>query len=141
MGWPVSGSAVACALLRVGRSGNKRVSKFRFGLFYVFKHEFSAKMFEIRRLYRAYLVYIYGRETNVTSLFGCAVHAGRPDSVRQRGRIIWCRPNRTGIRRGTSGTVVEVQTNGVYENNYVRTAALADSITYQVHAMYVVESE
>ena len=38
------------------------------------------------------------------------VHAGRPDSVRQRGRIIWCRPNRMKPRRGTSGTVVEVQT-------------------------------
>ena len=38
------------------------------------------------------------------------VHAGRPDSVRQRGRTIWCRPNRMKPRRGTSGTVVEVQT-------------------------------
>ena len=39
-----------------------------------------------------------------------AVHAGRPDSVRQRGRSIWCRSNRTKLHRETSDTVVEVQT-------------------------------
>ena len=38
------------------------------------------------------------------------VHAGRPDSIRQRGRGLWCRPNRISLRRGRSGTVVEVQT-------------------------------
>ena len=60
-----------------------------------------------------------------------AVHAGRPDSVRQRGLIISCRSNRTRLRRGTSGTVVEVQTC-VYEHNFVPTAALTDNITYIV---------
>ena len=39
-----------------------------------------------------------------------AVHAGRPDSVRQRGRILWCRPNRARARRERRGTVVEVRT-------------------------------
>ena len=54
-----------------------------------------------------------------------AVHAGRPDSVRhiQRGRILWCRPNRTKLRRGTSGTVVEVRTVST-KTIFVRTAAL-----------------
>ena len=36
-----------------------------------------------------------------------AVHAGRTDSLSQRGRGIWRRPSRTGLRRGRNGTVVE----------------------------------
>ena len=39
-----------------------------------------------------------------------AVHAGRPDSVRQRGQGLGCRPNLMSSRGGRSGTVVEVQT-------------------------------
>ena len=54
-----------------------------------------------------------------------AVHAGRPDSVRQRGRLLWCRPNWTRLRRGTSGTGVEVQMVST-RTKFVRTAAPAD---------------
>ena len=60
LGWPVSCSAVACAL-RVGRSRNEcqnSASGVRV------KAGFQRKNVEIRSL-------AYGRETNVTSLFGC----------------------------------------------------------------------
>ena len=61
--------------------------------------------------------------------YSAAVHPGRPESVRQKGRNIWRRPNWTRVRRGRSRMVVEVGANGVFENNLVYTTALADSVT------------
>ena len=56
-----------------------------------------------------------------------AVHAGRPDSVRQKGRIILVSTESDEAtpreeRYGGGGT------NGVYENTFVHIAALADSV-------------
>ena len=56
---------------------------------------------EIRRL-------AYGRETCVPNLFSCC--ARRATRLRKAERTgLWCRPNRMSLRRGRSGTVVEVR--------------------------------
>ena len=57
-----------------------------------------------------------------------AMHAGRPDSVRKRGRIISVSTESDEAtpreeRYGGGGTY------GVYENSFAHTAALADSVT------------
>ena len=76
------------------------------------------KKFEIRSL-------AYGRETNVTSLFSCcARRATRFRKTEGTDSLVSTESDEATTRDelyGGGGT------NGVYENTFVRTAALADS--------------
>ena len=78
------------------------------------------KHVEIRRL-------AYGRETNVTSLFDCcARRATRRRKTERTDSLVSTESDEAtprDERYGGGGT------NGVYENNFARTAALADSVT------------
>ena len=90
-----------------GWAFKKRLSKFRFRLFYVRKYEFSAKMFEIRML-------AYGRLTNVTILFGCCSRrATRLRKAERTGYLVSNEATRRDERYSGGGGTQAVSTKTI----------------------------
>ena len=106
-----------------GWAFQKRVSVFRFGLFYVLKNDVCAQLLRFVGYTRSIE---YGRETSVASLFGCcAVWATRLREAETTESLVPTEsdePTPRQERYGGGGT------NGVYDDNFVYTA-LADSVT------------